>query len=336
MNRPSSLRRLLTSMLSFMAACVVFLLMPQIRAAAGDSGSLCLTNFTLLPDGCATMEVAGVTNGAYTLETSSDLQTWRYGMALNITNNRCIITSPAPITGADSLFLRVRAGQGVYADLNLHFGTQPGNFGAASSPAVSFPVQLAWYTANLMIDQDTDFPPQTQVLFTGPAGSGVSSGPADQFGVDPDNGEAWYQSPFTPPAPASLGGSWVVNYKGADLGFTLPDPEIPTHLVIPVPVVTIGADGNLKSVAWTYRDPVTGDVLSSESSRRKSVALQLDRFDGLDQFERIYQSSELPPGTTQHVLTTSVAWSQVTVLYLVYDDDRNNHYVASYHRESIR
>ncbi|MHB9005849.1 MAG: hypothetical protein ACYDC1_02865 [Limisphaerales bacterium] len=334
MNHPATLRRLPAPIRTFLATCVVLLLMPQVRAAAGDSGSLCLTNFTLRPDGCAFMEVAGVTNGAYTLETSTDLQTWRYGMALNVTNNRCTITSPEPITGADSLFLRVRAGQGVYAELNLHFGTQPGTFGAATSPAISFPVPLAWYTANLMIDQDTDFPAPTQVLFTGPAGSGVSSGTADQFGVDTDNGKAWYQSPFTPPAAASLGGTWVVNYKGTDQRFTLPDPEIPTHLVIPAPVVTVGADGTLQSVAWTFRDPVTGAVLPSESSRRKSVALQLEHSDGLEHFERIYQTTELPPDTTQHVLTTNVAWTQVTVLHLVYDDDRNNHYVASYHRQS--
>jgi hypothetical protein len=312
--------------------CGVALLgVPGACAAGQGVPGLLLTNQTLLSDGRGFFEVLVPSNGIYTLEISTDLKKWDHAFTLEATGPRLPITSPEPLTTMPQLFVRVRVGIGVYTDLALHFYASPGAFGLGSTPPVAFPVGLNDYTAHFTVEYDEGYPEGTNVFFTGPAGSGLTQTMSDKFGINTNENSAWYgsprvSSPVEPPA-----GGWMVSYKGTNLTFTLPAAQTSTHLVIPVPTVTV-VEGLLQQVAWVYRNPVTGAGIVGDPPHATLVQLQIDRNTGPGQGDRIYQSDWLIPATTSHVLSAPVTWSEVTMLHLAYDDDLNNHYVISYQR----
>jgi hypothetical protein len=284
-----------------------------------------------MPDGRASFEVIVPSNGIYTLEISADLMKWGYGFTLEATNNRILIVSPEPVVSMANLFLRARVGRGLYPDLGLHFHVSAGTFGGAFVPAMHFPVTLSSYSAHLDVEDGEAFPDGTNVVFTGPAGSGLVNALSGQFAVETDENRAWYQSPevSTPVVPPP--GLWTVRYQATNLTFHLPDAEVNTHLMIPVPTVVV-AGGVLQRVTWTYRNPVTGSPLPDVPPHALNIQVQLDGNTGPGVWARLYNSDELTIGTTSHTLATPLNWIEVTTLHLAYDDDLGNHYVVSYQR----
>jgi hypothetical protein len=301
------------------------------QAASAGVPGLVLTNHALLPDGRAAFEVLVPSNGIYTLEISTDLKKWAYGFTLEATDARIPVVSPEPIVSMPALFLRARVGRGLYTDFGLHFHASAGAFSGASTPSVSFPVPVDHYTAVFEVEGDGEYPDGTNVFFTGPAGAGLVNAPSDQFNVDTNEDYAWYQSPFVSSPAIPPAGTWTVRYKATNLTCTVPDAQVGSHLAIPVPTVVV-AGGVLQQVSWVYRNPVTGAALAGAPVHALNIELQLDSSISPEQFNRLYESDELPPETIAHTLTAPVNWNDVSTLHLAYDDDLGNHYVISYQR----
>ncbi len=289
-----------------------------------------MTNATVLPDGRAQLQVLVVPGQIYTLEMSTDLKKWDYAMMLEADTNLLTITSPEPITTSEKLlFLRTRIGRGFYPEMNLMFFAPAGSFGGALTPTVSYPVSLQNYSAGLGVDQDAPYPDATNVFFTGPPGSGLTNAAAQRAGINTNDDYAWYQSPLVSSPPVPPAGTWRVAYKGTNLSLDLPDAQVPTRFLIPVPTVTV-ANGVLQTVSWTYKNAATGTPLASPPAFLWKVYVQVEGFNSGGSNSpppRLYDSDSLPPGTTTHVLATPVNWQDVNGLNMAYEDDLHNQYV---------
>lgn len=294
---------------------------------AGTFPTPTLTNAALLGNGQLKVVLGAVSNQTYTLESSTNLVNWTPRLTLLATNGTMDLIDPDALAMFPRLFYRMRIGRTFGTAFNFHFYAQGGNFGAGTTPTPSFPVALNSYTANFDTENSRTNPPPASVLFTGPGGSGLSSGPADAQNSNLGNGEAHFQSavvsnPVVPP-----GGAWAVNYNGSNITFTVPAPQAASRLVIPVPTATLSG-GNLTSVSWVYKDPATGATLGQPPSYMTDVQVQVD----VQGQGRVYNSPNVPPGTTSVGGINGVVWNNVINLFMVYNDTLGNHYVVSYNR----
>jgi len=188
---------------------------------------------------------------------------------------------------------------------------------------VSFPVPLNSYSANLEVNNDNNLPAATNVFFTGPGGSGLSNTPAD-----PNNSSIagqLYQSPFVSSPASPPGGAWMVNYKGTNINFTAPNPQTGTDLVVPVPTTTVN-NGVLQSVSWVYQNAATGSTISGTPAFITDIQVQVEGVVG----GRIYNSPQLTGGALNHTLTSTVNWTNVSEIFMAYDDTLGNSYIVSF------
>jgi hypothetical protein len=190
---------------------------------------------------------------------------------------------------------------------------------------VSFPVTLVGYSAFLDVENDLSFSPPASVLFTGPAGSGLSNTAADPGNSFVGSDYAGYQSPIVLSPTAAPGGAWVVNYRGTNRTFTVPDPQAASRLVIPVPTANV-SDGLLQSVSWVYKNASTGATLGAPPAYLTWVQVQMEGSGG----GRIYSSPELTPTTTSHTPSAPVNWPSIKMIQMAYNDTLGNHYVVSF------
>ena len=176
------------------------------------------------------------------------------------------------------------------------------------------------------------------VIFSGPAGSGLSNAPEDQFIVIGD-GKVYFtpyiQNPAIPPA-----GQYTVSYNNTVLIFSMPDQSsAPSKIVVAKPTLTLNSDGTINKIDWVYQ-------LGDGSGPIDPVALigrVLIQIDGSGtpcgnypqgQGSRIYNADNLSPSTTEHVLTCqNILWSNVTTLYLVTTDIYDNQYIVTFQRQ---
>lgn len=268
--------------------------------------------------------VPGIT---YTIQTSSNLLNWiPVGTVSSEATNLLDLQDERPVVGASRLFYRAVVGNlmPVTFTFNLHEYANAGGFGGGFTPAVTFPVTLNYYTANFGVDYDSALPAATNVYFTGPAGSGLTNRPADPNNSFVDASGAEYQSPFVLSPAAAPGGNWTVNYRGTNHLFNVADPQAAARLVIPLPTATVSG-GMLQAVSWVYRDAATGAILGGAPGYVTGLQVQVDGLVG-----RIYDSPRLAPGITAHSLTGNVTWSDVSMIYMAYDDSLGNHYVVSF------
>jgi len=269
--------------------------------------------------------VPGVT---YTLELSTNLTDWQaVDMVSSDGTNVLHLQDDQPATSSPRLFVRAAVGwtgSPVFTFWVFEFA-HAGGFGGGFTPAPSYPVTLQNYSAAFGVAQDINFPSAANVSFTGPAGSGLTNTPAWLA----NGGEDWrvYQSPPVFNPAAAPGGNWVVNYKGTNVNFTVPDPQAASRLVVPLPTVSVSGDV-LQSVNWVYKDATTGATLGGAPAHLTNIQVQIDGLVG----GRIYNSPELTPSVTTYTLTAPVNWSNVSTLYLAYTDTLGNHYVVSFSR----
>lgn len=238
--------------------------------------------------------------------------------------NRLLLVDTDVLATERQLFYRVALGNRLLPLYRVSFleFAYGGEFGRNPTPSPPYPITLNSYRAHFSVVNDLFYPPASTVTFTGPAGSGLTNAPA----ASRYSGSDWalYESdPVYEPA-AAPGGIWQVSYKATNIIFNVADPQATNRLVIPLPTVTISND-LLQSVSWVYKEPIAGSTLSNVPAYISSIQLQVDGFGG-----RLYNSGELPPATTNHVLTSTVTWLDAVMLYMAYTDTLTNHYVIGF------
>ncbi|HEX3800743.1 MAG TPA: hypothetical protein VH413_18765 [Verrucomicrobiae bacterium] len=269
-------------------------------------------------------------NTTFTIQTSTNLATgWTSVGSMKATNNLITLIDNRGMAGMNRQFYRIFLGSTASFDFNFLEFADAGGFGGNFTPSVTFPVALDNYSANFGVKGDTNLPAAPNVFFTGPAGSGLANSPADpaNSSTNSDHGNGGnYQSAIISSPAIAPGGTWTVNYKGSNVMFSVPDPQAASHLVIPFPTATVSS-GMLQSVSWVYRDATTGATLAGPPVFMTSIQLQVH---GNSSANELFDSDNLPPGTTNSAVTSSVTWSDVSGVSMAYNDSLGNNYIINF------
>ncbi len=293
---------------------------------AGSFSQPAFTNGVVLNGGQLQIQLAGVAGQTYTLESTADFMVWRSDDTFVMSSNVITFDATEELTRYPLRFYRVRIGRVFFSSLNFHHYANGGNFGAALTPATSFPISLNSYSANFEADNDPMFPAATNVFFTGPGGSGLSNQAANPGNSNVAIDSSRYQSPNVSSPAIAPGGTWTIGYHGTNLVHALPDPQAASRLVIPLPTVTLSGN-NLQSVSWDYRNPTSGASLGGPASFMTDVQVQVEDMN----LGRVYDSPNVVAATS-HTLTNTVNWTTVIRMHLVYNDTLGNHYVVSFNK----
>lgn len=286
------------------------------------------TNALRLPEGQMQVQIVVEPGESYTLELSTNLQTWLPVVNFrNVETNLLTLVDPEPVQLSAMRFYRMKLGAETLYEFTFQHYANGGQFNAGLTPSVSFPVNIQNYSANFYAWGGMDYPSPTNVFFTGPAGSGLAGSQADATNSWINNEEAVYQSAFISTPSTAPGGTWIVSYNGEIHQIEKPDPQANARLVIPVPTVSLSGN-QVQSVSWTYRSAATSAQLAEPPPFMTSIEVQFeDEFLG-----RVYNSPELAPSNTSHILESSVAWDHLMFIALAYDDDLGNHYVIFFNK----
>lgn len=313
---------------SFSNCCVKSLI--GIAAALALSGQACraggppmFTNLVMSAQKQLQVQLVTVPGESYTIEVSTNLSSWMaVGTFERVETNLLTLGDPEPVGGNGSRFYRVRVGVTPRFGMFFMHSVEAGSFGAASTPAVPYPVLASGYSAAFDVGNDEPYPEAASVRFTGPAGSGLQDTPASNFYSQEAGG--FYQSPWVNTPRYATGGEWIVSYRGGNQIFNMADPQTAQRLVIPVPTVTV-AGGILQSVSWVYRAPDTGAPVAVRPAYIRWIQVQVQGMGG-----RLFNSAEItdPAVTTQAV--GGVSWSNVTTVVTAYNDSLGNHFVVSF------
>ena len=200
-----------------------------------------------------------------------------------------------------------------------------GGFGASLTPTVTYPVAIRNYRVIFHAFNETNPPSPNTVLFTGPAGSGLTNTPADSaFGAVRSGTDVFYSSvPVGNPAIA-IGGGWLVVFRTNANNFSMPDPQALPRTVVAVPTLSL-SNGVLDSLSWAYYDssgnPVGGIPFFASSSRIDLFDKSGNVFD-----TKVFAAAlaySYPPGS-------QYAWSSVGTLRMGFYDNLNNQYLAEF------
>lgn len=291
------------------------------------NNDLYITNATVTVDGYANFEVVTPFAGVYSLLISTNLRDWESVDSLEGPTNRFFVNSyPTTMAEMGTVFVRVEVGLVPQYQFNLDFSTAAGTL-VVGTPSVGFPLSVQSYSANLEVKRIASLAPATNVFFTGPPGSGLTNALPEGSDLDPDNygADYWVPSLANPSVPPL--GRWTVSFGGKNLFFDQPDAQ--TRFVVPHPTVVV-SNSLLVSVNWVYRDPTTGQTLAGSPAFVRKVVVQV--FGGIPSQE-IYDSDDLPRGTTAHVFSSTLLWSMVESLTISYSDDlagNGNSYTVFY------
>ena len=274
-------------------------------------------------DGTFGFQVVGEAQATYRIETSTDLKQWVPLFTTNSTATSFWVVGAQATDNRRQFYRVVVAGEERPQTFVTFFTGTVGNFGNAQTPVVNFPVPRNCYRVNFSVT-DTSPSPANQVTVTGPAGTGQSDTPAEyQFAQD-DN-HTGYTSGCVDMFAAGPAGIWTVRYEGQSLQFSIPDPMVQTHLMVPLPTITLN-NGNLTSLRWEFRNGSSG--LAETQPVATTIQVQIS-----DQFNnRIYNSLMLDASITSHTLPQPLNWSTIGSLNLAYNDSLGNHYVINFGR----
>lgn len=288
-----------------------------------------ITKITVLPNRQVELQLSLEVGQNYTFEVSTNLVHWMaVGGIENVPTNALSVVDEDPTDRSAARFYRMRVGRFTRFSFGLMHFAEGGQFvGGALTPSVSTPVSYHGYSATFDAEGDAPFPSPSQVLFTGPAGSGLTAAPAETDYASIEESFAYYQSPIITSSSGAPTGTWLVNYRGTNMTFTTDLQPLP-RLVLPVPTAVVSG-GILQSVTWVYKDRLTGQVLSAPPAYMQGIQVQLEGLQG-----RIYESDyDGDPAVTTHTLTTQVSWSDVRDFSMAYDDFADNHYVIFFRRQ---
>jgi len=222
--------------------------------------------------------------------------------------------------------------EGKFFSIWITYFINGGVFGSNLSPAVYKPAYIEGYRLSFgATDADRPY----AVVFNGPEGSGLSNAISEQSIVLLEN-ETLYGSPLIPEAlpPA---GEYIVTYKDEDLSFEIPEQSsTPSRIVLAVPNVVLNEDGTINKISWTYMLG-GGSGTVDPKGIMSEIMIQIDGtgapYESYPQPNRMYQSEWVPSTTTEHVLPTQkIKWSEVTRIYMTYNDVYRNHYVVQWRK----
>jgi hypothetical protein len=283
------------------------------------------TNMVLLADGRAQLDLMVPSNGVYTLLTSTDFKKWEAAMTFEGPTNRFVITSPWPMSEIGTTFLRAAVGRVVSYSFLFYFVSSPAAL-VPGTPSISFPQAIQQYHVRLDVNNASNWPAQTQVLFTGPPGSGMTNLTAFDAAIQPEDNSAWYMSPPVASPSVPPLGTWTVTFGGAPMTFDPPDPQASTRFIVPQPNLAV-SNGVLTGVSWVYRHASNGQALTTLPAYVQEIIVQVH---GGTPIHRLYDSNSLLPNTTNHVIATPVLWSDVANFSISYYDDLGNCYDAHF------
>lgn len=297
--------------------------------ASWAADSLLFINPTILSGGQLQVQLATEVGQSYTIEVSTNLASWRpVGSIPNVDTNLLTLVDEEPVMASPCRYYRAKVGlTKIYSMWFNHFA-EGGGFSGGLTPAVACPRSINAYTAGFDMENDAPYPEASQVMFSGPAGSGLSQTPADPQNSWTDNEKGNYQSPAVSSPACAPGGNWTVQYKGSNYVFSVAEPQAASRLVLPVPTFIVASDV-VQSVSWVYRAPDTGALLSGPPAFMTGIQVQIEGYVG----GRIYESPwGDDPAITSHVLEENILWSNVSAVNMAYNDSLGNHYVVFYRK----
>ena len=201
-----------------------------------------------------------------------------------------------------------------------------GDFGSGLTPSTSYPVTVNGYNAAVQVRNEAAYPPPENVLFTGPANSGLTGSAAAVSATNATS--AFYFSPKISNPPSGPGGGWTVNYNGAIYNFNVPDPQVSSLLVVPLPTVTV-SNNVLKSVSWVYKDK-NGNPLANPSPTISNIQVQLFDRD----LNLIDASSFVAPGLASYTPAATFPWSGIGRVRMQYIDTLTNRFFVIFSRNT--
>jgi len=222
--------------------------------------------------------------------------------------------------------------EGKFFNIWITYFIDGGMFGSKHSPAAYKTAYIEGYRLSFdAIDADRPY----AVVFNGPEGSGLSNASSEQSIMLLENeNETIYGSPLIPEEfpPA---GEYIVTYKDENFSFEIPDQSsASSRIVLAVPNVILNEDGTLKKISWTYTLG-GGSGTVDPKGIISEIMIQIDGtgvpYESYPHPNRMYQSEWIPATTTEHVLPTQkIKWSEVTRIYMSYNDVYRNHYVVQW------
>ncbi len=204
-----------------------------------------------------------------------------------------------------------------------------GEFGANSTPIVTYPVTPKNYRVLFHVFNDTNPPSTGAVFFTGPVGSGLTNAAADAlFGVVRDGTNVYYASPSIKSPAAAPGGTWTVVYNNIVNTFTMPDPQVSARIAVPVPTVA-RTNGTLRAISWTYKDQ-NGNSLPGTPG-----FIVTNRLDLFDQNGSPIDTEMFPTASVfTYPSTNPYSWSDIGLIRTGYYDSYTNEYFFSFSESS--
>lgn len=204
-----------------------------------------------------------------------------------------------------------------------------GEFGANTTPNVTYPVTIKSYQVIFHVFNDTNPPSDSLVLFTGPPGSGLTNTPADpNFGPAQDGTNVYFFSPVVRNPSIASGGVWTVAYRTNLNYLSVPDPQAALRVVVPVPTIHVN-NGLLQSLTWSYKDQ-TGAAISGTP-----IFVRTNRIDLMDQNGspldgEIFSAAQ----SFAYPSTNLFHWSSVGFLRMDYYDNMTNQYFVTFSESS--
>lgn len=286
---------------------------------AGGGSALEFTNAIIRPDGWFQAQVLAHAGESLTIETSSDLVNWQPDACFtNVADQVTFVATPS-VGHTAQRFYRARLGTAVLQHFSFVFYSVGGY---QCCPATNFvPPFFLECLPCLSVENDSNYPAATNVLFTAPDGLSTTAF-EDLYGLNclgpiGLSGRSYKTGRSTAP---TTGGVWTVNYKGTNLMFDVPDPQFASRSVIPFPTLSLLTN---VIVNWVYRDATTGIDLP----RAPAFITQVQFFLG----GCSYASPVLPPDVTS-VTTSLHGWDGRNPLDIVmaYRDDLGNTYMVEF------
>jgi hypothetical protein len=318
-------------MFSSLLGCVVGIGCLSTISAPGQTAPV-FTNPAIV-NGNFQCQILITSNADFTILTSTNLVNWTPVGSETASNNLITLIDPRGTAGFTELFYRLSLGASTFVKFDFNFleFVDAGSFNGNPTPNTSFPVTLNSYAGVVTINDDTNYPDATNVFFTGPAGSGLTNSPAVPENSNTNGNDANYQSLIITNPPIGPFGTWVVNYKGTNQTFSVPDPQAASRVVVPYPTVTLSG-GVLQNVSWVYRNSTNGDTLAGPPAYMSNIQLQVH---GSSESGELYDSAQLSPGTMSDAPTNTVIWADVSGISMAYQDSLGNNYTISFQGPAV-
>ena len=193
--------------------------------------------------------------------------------------------------------------------------TRAGNLEAADGSFVAtphFPLTIDRNRMLFDVALDSGFPNPAAVAFVDPNQSASPAATLTQLAPSAaEYAGSWVSG-------TGLAGAWVVQYKGADYNFMMPDPDEANRLVVPI-LAFVSINGSIQQMTWSYAGP-TGNALNGLPSFMRLIRVQV--FDPCGVV--LHDSLGLEPTTTSRTLNPPVPMSRIAEIRFQLVDDQGN------------